>query len=159
MTEGDLRKEVAPEGAVLLNGKARKRATNSLQDSARTRRVIIGILPCVTFTKNRIGIQIRRLMYSGTLRLMDGPGEEKCWRRTCCFTEEVEAIGMRFPGHRAAEIQDDCTDEHQIFRTRSQRSILKRHVTPLKKSRERNGPSRSHNGPRSIKNGETCPQA
>ena len=50
MTEEDLRKEVLLEGAVLLNGKARKRATNSLKESARARRVIIGILPCVKIT-------------------------------------------------------------------------------------------------------------
>ena len=51
MTEEDLRKEVLLEGTVLLNGKARKRATNSLKESARTRRVIVGILPCVTITR------------------------------------------------------------------------------------------------------------
>ena len=38
--------------------------------------------------------------------------KKKWWKRICCFTEAFEAIGLRIPGYRAADIQVDSTEEH-----------------------------------------------
>ena len=63
--------------------------------------------------------------------------EEKWWERIGSFIEEVKTFGLRIPTHRAAEIEVDFTEEHQIFGIRSQRALLKkaRYTSQLGKER------------------------
>ena len=77
MTEKDLRKEMLPEAVVLQDRNIKKRADFTLKETARIRRVIIGILPYVKITKLNRDANSAISAYSGTLRLTVSPAKSR----------------------------------------------------------------------------------
>ena len=83
---------------------------------------------------------------SGTLRLTVSPGKSRrqVVGKDLLLFQDFKAFGLRIAGHRAAEIQVDFTEEHEIFGIRSHRSILKSHVAPHKISGKEGSTARSY---------------
>ena len=66
--------------------------------------------------------------------------DENFWKRFCCLIEEFQAIRLRIPGYRAAEIQVDFSEGQKNLGTKALRGFLKRYITPCQ-NREKKGPS------------------
>ena len=90
------------------------------------------ILPYAKITNQHRDANSAINICSGTLRLTVSPvkqSKKKWWERIGSFIEEVKTFGLSVPRYRAAEIEVDFTEESKIFGIRSQRALLKRHVT------------------------------
>ena len=83
--------------------------------------------------QNRFGMQIR-LKCAFLHRKVDSQpnkkAEEILGERICSLIDEFQAIGLCIPGCRAAEIQFDFTEWHNILVTEAQRAMLRRNITP-----------------------------
>ena len=133
-----LRKGKHSEAVVLLEIDIKNRAKTTSVEFVRFCHEIFGI-----FTK------CRRCKFGGKCSLCTErltvvlTEEHEWWQRFCCLIEEFQAIGLRIPGYRAAEVQLDSKEDHKILGTRAQRAILRRCISPHESSGKKGSIARS----------------